>query len=88
LPGAAAFSEDMAAAPHDARARKEAFEAARARAAGKSREQVTDLYKAELRTRGMEIPPKPILDAKVSPMAGDYLSAGRLFDRSRAGLGH
>jgi hypothetical protein len=43
-------------------ARKAALNAARTRAQGKSREQAREIYVAELRARGLRIPPERVLD--------------------------
>jgi hypothetical protein len=52
--------------------------AAKAKTADKNREQIRDLYKAELRARGLETPPDEILDAEVDAITGDYRSIARL----------
>ena len=57
--------------------RKEAFDAARSAASGKTREEIEDLYVAELGARGVEIPPGQLLSADVDFLSGD----------ARAGLG-
>jgi len=49
-------------------------------------EQIKDLYEAELRARGLDIPPEDILDAHVCLITGDYLAAARVFGRSLVGL--
>jgi hypothetical protein len=59
-------------------AQDEAFNAARAvTAAGKTRDEIRDLYIAELRARGLEIPREPLLEAVIDMLSGD----------PRAGLG-
>lgn len=58
-------------------ARKEAFTAARGSSLGKTRDEIRDLYTAELRARGLEIPGEPVLEAAVDVLSGD----------PRAGLG-
>jgi hypothetical protein len=60
---------------------REAYQAARAGAAGMSREQIKELYKAELRARELDDPPDAYIDAQVSLIAGDVTSAMH-------GLGH
>ena len=67
--------------------RREAAEAVRARAAGKSREELKDLYIAELRSRGLNIPREQILDANIDAITGNYLPAFRLLGQSLASLG-
>jgi len=52
-------------------ARKEAFNAARGASAGKTRDEIQDLYIAELRARGLEIPSEPFLAAAVDLLSGD-----------------
>lgn len=54
-------------------ARKEAFEAAREAAPGKSREDMKDLYVAELRARGQDVPPGPLLGAEIDALTGHPL---------------
>jgi hypothetical protein len=62
--------------------RRDAFEAAKAQAAGKTREEVKELYLAELRARGQELPSQEILDANVAALNGDYLPVARLIGRA------
>jgi hypothetical protein len=49
-----------------------------------SREQARDLYAAELRSRGLEVPAEPILDAYASLIAGGHRFADRYLSRSLA----
>jgi hypothetical protein len=65
-------------------ARKEAGDAVQARAAGKTREQVKELYLAELRARELKIPADDLLDAVVDSMMGDDRPLTRLFGRELA----
>ena len=58
-------------------ARKEAFSAARSAAWGKTRPEIRDLYIAELRARGLDIPREPLLEGAIDVLSGD----------PRAGLG-
>ena len=51
-------------------ARKQAFQAARDAAPGKSRDEIRDLYIAELRARGQEVPPGPLIEAWVDLLTG------------------
>ena len=69
------------------RARKEAFESARARAAGKSRDEIRDIYVAELHARGLAAPGEDLLEAVVDQITGNPLPAVRLAVRSLAQLG-
>ena len=57
--------------------RREALDVVRAGAAGMSREQIRDMYVAELRARGLEVPPDALLNAQAALIAGDYGLAGR-----------
>jgi hypothetical protein len=73
------FSEMREDAQRLARARKEAYEAARAHAAGKSREEIREIYLAERRARGLPVPSDRILDAVVERiMTGNPLPAARI----------
>lgn len=67
-------------------ARRAAFSAARARAAGKSREQIKEIYLAELRARNQEIPSPESLDAKVAAIAGNPLPSFLIAGRATVGL--
>lgn len=71
----------------DSTARKEAFQAARRAAAGKSRDEIRDLYVAELRSRGLEPPTEPFLAATVEHIAGNPVPAARLVAHGIARLG-
>lgn len=66
--------------------RREAFQAARASAVGKTREEIKALYITELRARGLEIPPEEVLDARVDALTGNYVPTIRLMGRSAANL--
>ena len=57
----------------NARARNEAFNAARARAAGKNQDEIRDIYTAELRARGLNAGGGPRTDADVARIAGNPL---------------
>jgi hypothetical protein len=58
-------------------ARRDAFDAARAAATGKTRAEVRNIYVAELQARGLTIPPDLVLDAYADAMArnSDKISA-------------
>jgi hypothetical protein len=61
-------------------ARKEAFKATRAAVAGKTRDEIRDLYIAELAARGLEIPREPLLEANIDMLCGDPLAGfGRIW---------
>lgn len=52
-------------------ARKDAFNAVRSTASGKTRDEIRDLYIAELRARGLEIPSEPLLAAYIDFLSGE-----------------
>jgi hypothetical protein len=60
-----------------------AAQAVREVAAGKSREQVKDLYLAELRARGLVIPAADFLEAQVDALAGNLWKLPGFFRRPR-----
>jgi hypothetical protein len=62
----------------------EAFQAVRARGAGRSQEEIRELYIAELRSRGLDIPPEEALNAGVAAVTGNYFPSARLLGRSLA----
>jgi hypothetical protein len=76
------FKAHMARSQRQAEARREAFRAAEARAAGRSREEIREIYLSELRIRDLKIPPEEALDAKVDAIAGDYRASARLFGQA------
>jgi len=51
-------------------ARRQAFRAAGDAASGKSRDEIRELYTAELRARGQQIPPEPFLEADIDLLTG------------------
>jgi hypothetical protein len=61
-----------------AQARRDAFRAASRAAAGKSRDEIRELYLAELRSRGLEPPSEQFLEATVEQIAGNPIPAIRL----------
>jgi hypothetical protein len=69
---------DFDQARERARARQEAYQAARARAPGKSRDDIKEIYLAELDTRGMKAPAGQVLDAIAARIEGNPLPAVRL----------
>lgn len=75
------LDEEWAKSRQRSRSRREAFQAARAGAAGRTREDVTALYIAELRSRGLKIPEGEALDANVDALTGNYLTGVRLMGR-------
>jgi hypothetical protein len=73
------FGEIREDAQRLARARREAYEATRARAAGKSREEVREMYLAERRARDLNVPSDRVLDAAVERiMTGNPLPTARI----------
>jgi hypothetical protein len=64
------------------RARREASEAARARAAGKTRDETREIYLAELNARDLPEPSGAVLDAIVDSIGGNPLPAVRLATES------
>jgi hypothetical protein len=69
------------------RASREAFESARARAAGKSRDEIRGIYVGELDARGLKVPSEDVLDAVVERIIGNPLPAARLAVDALAQLG-
>ena len=69
------------------RAAKEAFTAAKARAAGKNREEIRRLYLAELHARNLQIPDDPILETAIDSITGNPLPAVRLLGRQFIAMG-
>jgi hypothetical protein len=65
---------------------REAFDAAKAQAAGKSREQIRELYLAELHARGQRTPPQEALDAAVAAITGNPLPTARIMGQAVIGL--
>src|SRR5215475_7432633 len=58
-------------AKRDSAARNEAFRSARDRAAGRSRDEVREIYLAELRSRGLPMPSFDVVDATVDLIMGN-----------------
>jgi hypothetical protein len=81
------FAELREEAQHRRRESREAFESARARSAGKSREEIRDLYLAQLRARDLKAPPDPILDAIVERILGNPLPAARVAGETLVDMG-
>jgi hypothetical protein len=69
------------------RLRREASQAARARAAGKGRDEIREIYIAELNARGFSQPSDAILDAAVDSISGNPLPAVRLAAESLVQMG-
>lgn len=65
-------------------ARKETFKATRAAVSGKTRDEVRDLYIAELVARGLEIPREPLLEANIDMLCGGPRAGlGRIWEMMR-----
>jgi hypothetical protein len=60
------------------RAYREASQAAHARTAGKGRDEIREIYIAELKARGLTRPNDTVLDAIVDRMSGNPLPAARV----------
>jgi len=81
------FGKMRAEARRRSRARKEAFESARALAAGKTRDEIREIYLAELNARSLTIPRDDLLEAVVDRIGGNPLPAARLTAESLAQMG-
>lgn len=81
------FDEMWEDARHRSRARKQAFQAACARSAGKGREEIREIYVAELNARGLDEPSEAVLDAIVDRIRGNPLPAVRLAAEGLAQVG-
>jgi hypothetical protein len=68
-------------------ARREAFQAAQARSAGKSRAEIRDIYLAESSARGLKQPNDTVLDAIVDRINGNPLPAVRVAAESLVQMG-
>jgi hypothetical protein len=79
------FDELWSRSRQQHQSRRDAFDAARAQAGGKNREEIREVYLAELRSRGQEISSQEALDANVAALAGDYLPVARLIGRAVVG---
>jgi adenine-specific DNA glycosylase len=62
------FQEYLAQSRRRSQSRREAFDAAKTQAGGKTREQIRDLYKTELRTRGWTFRPTRFWTPKWMPL--------------------
>lgn len=58
-------------------ARKQALRAVRRAGRGRTREELRDLYVAELRARGLKVPPEPSLEADIDFLTGHPLQGLR-----------
>lgn len=65
-------------------ARKQAFQAARESARGKTRDELRDLYIAELRARGRQVPSDPVVDLEIDLLTGHPLRGlGKIWKMAR-----
>lgn len=83
LPESGGFWQE---ARRQSRLRQEAMRAAQVQATGRSREEIRDIYVAELRARGLRVPGEAGLDAAVDAITGSTLHAVRVTGRSLAEL--
>jgi hypothetical protein len=81
------FDERLEERRRRSRASREAFEVARARAAGKGRDEIREIYIAERSARGLTQPSDTVLDAVVSRISGNPLPAVRLAAESLVQMG-
>jgi hypothetical protein len=81
------FDERLEERRRRSRAHQEAFEAARARAAGKGPDEIREIYTAELSARGLKNPSDTVLDAVVKRINGNPLPAARLAVESLVQVG-
>lgn len=81
------FAEKWAESRHEFKSRREAFKAAQASAADQDREQLKDLYVAELRSRGRKIPADDALDAAIAAHMDSYPTGARFVGREVLSLG-
>jgi hypothetical protein len=73
-PGAKEYREKQQRESQERReARRQATQAAREAAPGKTRDEVRDIYIAELRARGQKVPPEPFLGAEIDLLTGHPL---------------
>jgi hypothetical protein len=72
-----AWTEDPRALLEYHKASKQVFHPVRRAARGKSRDEVRDLYIAELRKRGQEVPPELFLEAHLDFLTGQEVRGFR-----------
>jgi CHAD domain-containing protein len=77
------FREMWAKSRNELQSCREAFKAAQASAAGQDREQLKDLYVAELRARGLNIPDDEVLDAAIEAHMREVGNLGKLLGSLR-----
>jgi hypothetical protein len=80
------FAEMWAKSRREFRSRREAFTAAQA-SAGRDRERLEDLYAAELRSRGLNVPDDDLLGAAIAAHTSSYPTGARLVGREVVNLG-
>jgi hypothetical protein len=81
------FAETWAQSRHEFQSQREAFRAAQTSAVGADREQLKDLYVAQLRARGLKILDGQALDAAIDAHMDSDLTGVRLVGREVVNLG-
>jgi hypothetical protein len=81
------FRELREQAERRSQARRDAFQAVRQVAAGKSKAEIQDLYAAELSARGLRVPREEVLAAIADRIRGNPLPAYKLAGKSLVQLG-
>ena len=74
-------------ARHRSEQRRAAFEATRARAGGKSKAEIREIYVSELQRRGLMVPADRILDAVAERVAGNPIPGFRVAGESLIQMG-
>jgi hypothetical protein len=72
---------------HQSHAQQVAFRATKARSAGRTRDEIRDIYVAELHARDLEVPSEPALDATVDAITSTKLQAARMLGETIIGTG-
>lgn len=72
---------------HQSHVRQAAFRATKARSTGKTREEIRDMYVAELHAGGLEAPSEPALDATVDAITSTKLQTARMLGETIIGTG-
>ena len=76
------FGQIVAQKRRQSELRKQASQAVRAAAAGKSKDEIKDMLRAERQARGLSIPADHVLDANADAIMGNYGPALRLAGQS------
>lgn len=84
------FAELWATSRQQRQVRRAAFDATKANAAGKTRDELKEMYVGELRSRDLTIPPPEVLDAIVDALTGNYVTgyatSARLLGQAVSGI--